>query len=183
MHGIKFPEWGKKTRNLKNIFTDSFPDVGRKMGLSAMLSHMVMEFEGHPHSGIDDTRNIARIIINLMKQNGNFRCITEAESIIEPTVALSPEDAVSQIIAQLTPNCGKDIAEQIEWKIVDIAKQAPSVVFDLIWSENSLAREVSVFVLWKLIEKRIDNTELFIKHLKELANDKDQWVRRKALRQ
>lgn len=49
-------------------------------------------------------------------------------------MALSSDSAVRQLNTQLTPNCGKDIAEQIEWKIVDIAKQAPNVVFDLIWS-------------------------------------------------
>lgn len=32
-----------------------------------MLQILGMQFEGRPHSGIDDTRNIARIAIQLLK--------------------------------------------------------------------------------------------------------------------
>ena len=31
------------------------------LNLEAMLAHLKLKFEGRPHSGIDDTRNIARI--------------------------------------------------------------------------------------------------------------------------
>ena len=38
-----------------------------QQNLQGMLDTLGMDFVGRPHSGIDDTRNIARIVIQLLK--------------------------------------------------------------------------------------------------------------------
>ncbi|KAJ3336174.1 hypothetical protein HDU93_003489 [Gonapodya sp. JEL0774] len=44
----------------------------RRPNLAGMLKHYGMEFEGRPHSGIDDARNIARVAIRMMRAGINF---------------------------------------------------------------------------------------------------------------
>ena len=36
-----------------------------------MLQHLGLKFEGRPHSGIDDARNITRILIELIKDGAD----------------------------------------------------------------------------------------------------------------
>ena len=38
-----------------------------------MLARMNMEFEGTPHSGLDDARNIARVVVRLLRDGASFR--------------------------------------------------------------------------------------------------------------
>merc|ERR1719211_802458 len=38
-----------------------------------MLSRLGMEFEGQPHSGLDDAKNIARIVVRLLKDKAVIR--------------------------------------------------------------------------------------------------------------
>ena len=39
----------------------------RSCNLSGMLENLGLTFEGREHSGIDDTKNIARVIVQLIK--------------------------------------------------------------------------------------------------------------------
>ncbi|KAJ3106437.1 3'-5' exoribonuclease 1 [Phlyctochytrium bullatum] len=45
---------------------------GTKMNLAGMLAGLGMEFEGRPHSGIDDARNIARITVRMMEDGARL---------------------------------------------------------------------------------------------------------------
>jgi 3'-5' exoribonuclease 1 len=38
-----------------------------------MLGHFGMQFEGREHSGIDDTRNITRIVLKMMEEGVKFQ--------------------------------------------------------------------------------------------------------------
>lgn len=40
--------------------------------LSGMLQHLALEFEGRPHCGLDDSRNIARILLILAGEGGRL---------------------------------------------------------------------------------------------------------------
>ena len=40
----------------------------KRMNVKRMLDKLGMQFLGNPHSGIDDTRNIAMIAVNLAKK-------------------------------------------------------------------------------------------------------------------
>ncbi|CAL4075035.1 unnamed protein product, partial [Meganyctiphanes norvegica] len=66
-----FPEWAKHWINIKKGFCN-FYKTGREP-LSHMLEKLGLEFEGRPHSGMDDARNIARIVITLLKDGCYLR--------------------------------------------------------------------------------------------------------------
>ena len=52
--------------NIKDLFKHI--TLSKPKPLSGMLSHFKMEFEGSPHSGIDDSHNIARIFMELVNK-------------------------------------------------------------------------------------------------------------------
>ncbi|MPC19030.1 3'-5' exoribonuclease 1 [Portunus trituberculatus] len=61
------------------VLTDGSWDMGRflyqqcSMCLRDMLNHLGMKFQGQPHSGLDDSKNIARVAIRLLKDGANLR--------------------------------------------------------------------------------------------------------------
>jgi len=59
-HGVAYP-FGSGHLNLKAAFSRA---LGRKkqMGIAGALRHLGMDFEGSHHRGLDDARNIARIV-------------------------------------------------------------------------------------------------------------------------
>jgi inhibitor of KinA sporulation pathway (predicted exonuclease) len=44
----------------------------QQLGMAGMLDHLGIDLIGHHHSGIDDARNIARIVAALLKKNVSF---------------------------------------------------------------------------------------------------------------
>merc|ERR1719436_2073239 len=53
--------------------TNSNSNNNRLPGLQTMLDMLGLEFEGTPHSGVDDARNIARILIRLLRDRAFVR--------------------------------------------------------------------------------------------------------------
>lgn len=45
----------------------------QKINLSGMLTFLNMEFEGREHSGLDDSKNIARIVIKMLEDKSELR--------------------------------------------------------------------------------------------------------------
>ena len=64
---IPFPRWARKWVNVRKAFVNGYQV--KKANLLAMLENFGLAFEGRPHSGIDDTRNIA-IIVTHMAEDG-----------------------------------------------------------------------------------------------------------------
>ncbi len=57
---IPYPDWAKSWIDIRLRFQKSFR-LNRRQNVDGMLKILGMEFQGRPHSGIDDARNIARI--------------------------------------------------------------------------------------------------------------------------
>jgi 3'-5' exoribonuclease 1 len=71
-----FNEWVNNVRSMHN----KFYKTKQRMGVERMLAYSNMSFIGNPHSGLDDSKNIARILIKMI-QDG---CVVNInESIIE----------------------------------------------------------------------------------------------------
>jgi 3'-5' exoribonuclease 1 len=64
--GIVFPKYVQRWVNLKTIFSNFF-DTGR-MKLAEMVNFLGLNMEGRLHSGIDDARNIASILVQLVHE-------------------------------------------------------------------------------------------------------------------
>ncbi len=59
-HGVRLP-LGPDHWNLKRAFAEKGGET-RKLGLGQMLARLGLRFEGTAHRGIDDARNIARVL-------------------------------------------------------------------------------------------------------------------------
>ena len=61
---VFIPGYMKSWINIKTSFASSLglSKLEKPKGLSSMLHQLGMEFEGRPHSGIDDVKNIVRIV-------------------------------------------------------------------------------------------------------------------------
>ncbi|KAL7632760.1 UNVERIFIED_CONTAM: hypothetical protein RMT77_016884 [Armadillidium vulgare] len=68
---IPVPEWGKKWINIRKSYSN-FYDT-KRISLQNMLNNLGLRFEGQPHSGIDDSRNIARVVIMLLRDGATLR--------------------------------------------------------------------------------------------------------------
>ena len=55
--------------NIKNFYAEATGDGGKKKkGMVGMLEGLSLKLEGRHHCGLDDCRNIARILIELLKR-------------------------------------------------------------------------------------------------------------------
>lgn len=80
---VPFPSYATKWMDVRKLFS-SFYRV-RSGNLSGMLESFGLKFEGREHSGIDDTRNIARVLMQLIRDG----CILKYNRFI-------PNDALKQ---------------------------------------------------------------------------------------
>lgn len=71
---IQIPHYFHRWVNVRKHFYNYYKI--KQVNVELMLQHLGMEFEGRPHCGIDDSRNIARILIQL-KKDGADMCINE----------------------------------------------------------------------------------------------------------
>src|SRR4051812_17432443 len=84
---LAFPRWGLEWVDVKKIFSNWFGV--RRCGITKMLAYLEMEFEGQQHSGLDDSKNIARILIQLMKDG----CPVEVNSKLKNCLShVEPSD-------------------------------------------------------------------------------------------
>jgi inhibitor of KinA sporulation pathway (predicted exonuclease) len=66
--GMHVPQRFRQWINIKSLYTQV---RGKSCGgMKAMLDALGLKLEGHHHSGLDDSRNIARILVELMRRGG-----------------------------------------------------------------------------------------------------------------
>lgn len=78
---ISYPDYGCYWANLRKLFVNFYKasfysnnnHAMQLPGLQTMLARLGMEFEGQPHSGLDDAKNIARIVVRLLKDRAVIR--------------------------------------------------------------------------------------------------------------
>lgn len=63
-----FPSYALKWLDVRKMFS-SFYRVPSG-NLSGMLGSLGLEFEGREHSGMDDAKNISRVVVQLIKDGG-----------------------------------------------------------------------------------------------------------------
>lgn len=60
-----FPQFATKWIDVRKLFSSFFRV--RSGNLSGMLESLGLRFEGREHSGIDDAKNIARVLVQLIR--------------------------------------------------------------------------------------------------------------------
>uniref|UniRef100_T1J0Y4 3'-5' exoribonuclease 1 n=1 Tax=Strigamia maritima TaxID=126957 RepID=T1J0Y4_STRMM len=68
---IPYPKFAKKWVNIRKIFTCFYQS--KRLNLKQMLEFLGLAFEGRPHCGLDDARNIGRIVLHLLNDGANIR--------------------------------------------------------------------------------------------------------------
>eukprot|EP00761_Pharyngomonas_kirbyi_P002509 gb/GECH01002513.1/.p1 GENE.gb/GECH01002513.1/~~gb/GECH01002513.1/.p1 ORF type:complete len:224 (+),score=37.23 gb/GECH01002513.1/:1-672(+) len=63
-NSIPMPSYFSSWIDVRQLFAQFYG--GRRKNLARMLEHLSLTFEGRPHSGIDDSRNIAKIVACLI---------------------------------------------------------------------------------------------------------------------
>lgn len=66
LSNIPRPRFSNRWINIKKHFSNAYK---MRRNLAGMLRELHMIFEGSPHSGIDDARNITRVVVALLKDN------------------------------------------------------------------------------------------------------------------
>lgn len=69
--GVEFPSWAKQWINVRKAYT-AFYGYGR-VNLHQMLKDLDMTFQGRPHCGLDDARNIAAVVLQLLQDGCALR--------------------------------------------------------------------------------------------------------------
>ncbi|KAJ3390479.1 3'-5' exoribonuclease 1 [Lobulomyces angularis] len=70
---LTIPVYFKYWINIRNLFQNSYKKKSVK--ISTMLKFLDMEFEGRPHSGIDDAKNIARIFQRIINDGYSIKAL------------------------------------------------------------------------------------------------------------
>ncbi|KAI0211381.1 ERI1 exoribonuclease 3 [Lamellibrachia satsuma] len=68
---IRYPRYLKQWINIKKAYCDHQGNYAR--GMMAMMSGLALKHEGRHHSGIDDCKNIAKILQELAQRGFIYR--------------------------------------------------------------------------------------------------------------
>ena len=79
---ISYPDYLKKWVNIKTYFQSTIGKKGYSM--KTMLRDLGLSLDGHHHSGIDDSKNIAKILRELIKRNERLRA-----GLVEPRTPIT----------------------------------------------------------------------------------------------
>lgn len=70
---IKYPQFAKKWINIRKSYVNFYKVPRPSTKLESMLEKLGMEYEGTPHCGLDDSKNIARIAIRMLQDGCELR--------------------------------------------------------------------------------------------------------------
>lgn len=65
LSSVPFPRWARRWVNMRKVYCN-FYDC-KRCNLEQMLRNLGLQFEGRPHCGLDDSKNIARIVCHLLE--------------------------------------------------------------------------------------------------------------------
>ncbi|XP_056133485.1 3'-5' exoribonuclease 1 [Lampris incognitus] len=70
---IRYPQFAKKWINIRKSYGNFYKVPRAQTKLSTMLEKLGLKYEGRPHSGLDDSRNIARIALRMLQDGCQLR--------------------------------------------------------------------------------------------------------------
>nr|XP_048312537.1 3'-5' exoribonuclease 1 isoform X2 [Myodes glareolus] len=70
---LKYPPFAKKWINIRKSYGNFYKVPRSQTKLTIMLEKLGMDYDGRPHSGLDDSRNIARIAIRMLQDGCELR--------------------------------------------------------------------------------------------------------------
>lgn len=89
---LEMPSWARHWVNVRkgfaNFYRTSSTGNIRLPGLATMLERLDLDFEGIPHSGLDDAVNIARVVSRMVADGANLKVNERLDSNPEPVLQL-----------------------------------------------------------------------------------------------
>ncbi|XP_072517818.1 3'-5' exoribonuclease 1 [Salminus brasiliensis] len=70
---LRYPQFARKWINIRKSYGNYYKVARNQTKLNCMLENLGMQYEGRPHCGLDDSRNIARIAIRMLKDGCQLR--------------------------------------------------------------------------------------------------------------
>ncbi|XP_066472577.1 3'-5' exoribonuclease 1 isoform X1 [Tiliqua scincoides] len=70
---LRYPSFAKKWINIRKAYGNFYKMPRSQTKLSSMLENLGMDYDGRPHSGLDDSKNIARIAIRMLQDGCELR--------------------------------------------------------------------------------------------------------------
>lgn len=70
---IRYPHFAKKWINIRKSYGNFYKVPRTQTKLSTMLEKLGLKYEGRPHSGLDDSRNIAKIALRMLQDGCQLR--------------------------------------------------------------------------------------------------------------
>ncbi|KAL0965696.1 hypothetical protein UPYG_G00284560 [Umbra pygmaea] len=70
---LRYPQFAKKWINIKKLYGNFYKVPRTQTKLSSMLEKLGLQYEGRPHSGLDDSRNIARVALRMLQDGCQLR--------------------------------------------------------------------------------------------------------------
>ncbi|XP_026884282.2 3'-5' exoribonuclease 1 [Electrophorus electricus] len=70
---IRYPQFARKWINIRKSYGNYYKVARSQTKLTCMLENLGMQYEGRLHCGLDDSRNIARIAIRMLKDGCQLR--------------------------------------------------------------------------------------------------------------
>ncbi|XP_010330241.2 3'-5' exoribonuclease 1 isoform X1 [Saimiri boliviensis] len=70
---IKYPSFAKKWINIRKSYGNFYKVPRSQTKLAIMLEKLGMDYDGRPHCGLDDSKNIARIAVRMLQDGCELR--------------------------------------------------------------------------------------------------------------
>nr|XP_040124091.1 3'-5' exoribonuclease 1 isoform X2 [Ictidomys tridecemlineatus] len=70
---LKYPHFAKKWINIRKSYGNFYKVPRSQTKLAIMLEKLGMDYDGRPHSGLDDSKNIARIAVRMLQDGCELR--------------------------------------------------------------------------------------------------------------
>ncbi|XP_077399628.1 3'-5' exoribonuclease 1 isoform X1 [Vanacampus margaritifer] len=70
---IRYPQFARKWINIRKSYGNFYKVPRTQTKLSTMLDKLGLQYEGRPHSGLDDSRNIARVALRMLQDGCQLR--------------------------------------------------------------------------------------------------------------
>lgn len=96
--GVAFPPLFYRFVNVRHCYTEHFR--GKQVKLTHMLRRLNMGFEGQRHSGIDDTRNITRVLAELFARGYRISHVSCIKYAHRGDALLAANAAVREILEE-----------------------------------------------------------------------------------
>lgn len=122
---IHFPHWGKKWINIRKAYSSYYSC--KRMNLEEMLINLGLKFQGTQHCGLHDSRNIARIAIQLLN-DGCDLVKNEFLHVAPPSPGTKSLGHLSNISSGDTQDHQNRTKEEIVKKLEDMKLESKNFV-------------------------------------------------------